>query len=61
MKKEKIDYELPVDIKLINTKSKEGKLLMAALVILSTGTESNKTLDETLRKVERLSKIMYEK
>jgi sulfopyruvate decarboxylase TPP-binding subunit len=47
------------DIKEINTEIPEGKLLMAALAIITTESRTDKTPYEVLEIITKLSKEMY--
>lgn len=43
----------------INDTTTEGKLLMAAMAIITAAHETNKTPDEVLAVVEKTAKLMY--
>ncbi len=43
----------------INTGTEEGKLLLAAMAKITTESQTNKTPDQVLRQLNKLSKKMF--
>lgn len=48
------------DISDIDTSTREGKLLMAALAKLTTESQTEKTPDEVLRQCTTLAEVMFD-
>jgi hypothetical protein len=50
----------PLDLRNINTSTKEGKWLLAAIAKLSTESQTDKHPDEILQQIDKLSTHMFE-